>query len=317
MSETLKVGLAQIAPVWLDRKKTTAKICDYVLQAADAACSLVAFGETLLPGYPFWLSSTHGSKFECDIQKDLHAHYLGAAVDLQRGDLQPICEIAKSRGIAVMLGCYELGSDRGGHTGYCSLIFIEANGEVRNAHRKLVPTYEERLAWGSGDGNGLEVFPIGPFTLGGLNCWENWMPLPRTALHGMGENLHVAVWPGAKRNTIDITRFIAIESRSYVLSVSGLLRKSDVPDDFPHRDLVLDSFENEIISDGGSCIAAPNGDWIVEPVCDREDLLIAELDYREVLRERQNFDISGHYSRPDVLKLSVNRDRQNCLEDQP
>ena len=178
-----------------------------------------------------------------------------------------------------------------------------------------MPTYEERLAWGIGDGYGLEVFPLGPFTLGGLNCWENWMPMPRAALHGLGEDLHVAVWPGAKRNTIDITRFAAIEARSYVVSVSGLLRKSDIPSDFPHREMVLDSFDSEIISNGGSCVAAPNGDWIIEPVVNEEALLIAEVDHREVLRERQNFDISGHYSRPDVLKLKINRDRQSVLGD--
>ena len=141
------------------------------------------------------------------------------------------------------------------------------------------------------------------------------MPLPRAVLHGLGSNLHVAVWPGAKRNTIDITRFVALEARSYVLSVSGLLRKSDIPDDFPHRDLVLDSFESEMISDGGSCIAAPNGDWVVEPFCDEEKLLTATIDHNEVLRERHNFDISGHYSRPDVFKMHVNRDRQNLIEE--
>jgi len=289
---TLKVGLGQIAPVWLDRESTTSKICETISQAASESCSLVVFGETLLPGYPFWLGSTHGSKFDCDIQKDIHAHYLKSAVDIGRGDLLPICELAKSNNIAVMLGCYELGFDRGGHSGYCSLVYIDPAGEIRNAHRKLMP-----------------------FQVSGLNCWENWMPLPRAVLHGLGSNLHVAAWPGAKRNTIDITRFVALESRSYVLSVSGLLRKSDIPDDFPHRDLVIDSFDGDMISDGGSCIAAPNGDWIIEPFCREEKLLTATLDHNEVLRERQNFDISGHYSRPDVFKLHVNRERQNLIEE--
>lgn len=310
-----KVALGQIAPVWLDREKTTDKVCDYISQAANESCSLVVFGETLLPGYPFWLGSTHGSKFNCDVQKDIHAHYLKSAVDIGRGDLDPICELAKSNSIAVMLGCYELGFDRGGHTGYASLVYVDPAGEVRNAHRKLMPTYEERLAWGIGDGNGLETFPLGPFQVSGLNCWENWMPIPRAVLHGLGSNLHVAVWPGAKRNTIDITRFVALEARSYVLSVSGLMRKSDIPDDFPHRDLVLDSFDEEMISDGGSCIAAPNGDWVVEPFCGEEKLLTATIDHNEVLRERHNFDISGHYSRPDVFKVQVNRDRQNLIEE--
>ncbi|MEP3477913.1 MAG: carbon-nitrogen hydrolase family protein [Fuerstiella sp.] len=314
MSE-FKVALGQIAPVWLDRQKTTAKVCDYVRQAAEQSCQLVAFGETVLPGYPFWLSATGGSNFNCDLQKDIHAHYLKSAVNIQRGDLQPICDIAKSKQIAVMIGCYELGTDRGGHTGYCSLVYIDQQGAIRNSHRKLMPTYEERLAWGTGDGHGLNVFPLEPFTVGGLNCWENWMPLPRAALHAMGENLHVAVWPGAKRNTENITRFTAIESRSYVLSVSGLFRKSDIPNDFPHRELVLNSFEADLISDGGSCIAAPDGEWVIEPFCGDEKLLVASLDFDQVLRERQNFDPSGHYSRPDVLQLNVNKERQRCIQE--
>ena len=310
MISKFKVALGQIAPVWLDREKTTVKICDYINQAAADGCQLIAFGETLLPGYPFWLSSTHGSKFNCDLQKDIHARYLDSAVNIDRGDLAPICGLAAQHGIAVMLGCYEIGSDRGSHTGYCSLVYIDTDGEVKNSHRKLMPTYEERLAWGIGDGNGLRVFPLGPFTIGGLNCWENWMPLPRAALHSQGENLHVAVWPGCRRNTIDISRFVAIEQRSYVLSVSGLLRKSDIPDDFPHRQTIIESFDDDMISDGGSCIAGPNGDWIVEPKCGGEELIVAEIDHRQILRERHNFDISGHYARPDVLKLSVNRQRQ-------
>ena len=310
----LKVALAQISPIWLNRIQTTTKVCDYIDRAADEDCRLIVFGETLLPGYPFWLSSTHGSKFNCEMQKDIHAHYLANAVSIRRGDLTPICEVATNRSIGVMIGCYELGTNRGGHTGYCSLVFIDPSGQVKNVHRKLMPTYEERLAWGIGDGNGLRVFAMEPFTVGGLNCWENWMPLPRTALHSQGENLHVAVWPGCKRNTIDITRFVALEQRSFVLSVSGLLRKSDIPADFPHYQHVVDSFDSELISDGGSCIAAPDGRWIVEPQCGSEELIMAEIDHQEVLLERHNFDISGHYARPDVRKIKLNSERQAGIE---
>lgn len=315
-SEKLNVGLAQIAPVWLDREKTTEKVCQFINMAADQQCQLVAFGETLLPGYPFWLSSTHGSKFNCDIQKDIHAHYLKSAINVPRGDLDSICKVAKDRRIAAMVGAFELGSNRGGHTGYCTLFYIDAQGQIKNAHRKLVPTYEERLAWGNGDGNGLNTFPLGAFTVGGLNCWENWLPLPRATLHAQGENLHVAVWPGGKENTEDITRFVAKESRSYVVSVSGLMRTSDIPADFPHRDLIVGAYESEMISNGGSCVANPDGSWLVEPFCDEEKLLVATVDHTEVLRQRQNLDISGHYSRPDVFKLSVNRERQQILGEQ-
>ncbi len=314
MNDQIRVGLAQIAPVWIDREKTIAKVVDWIKKAAAEDCQLVAFGETLVPGYPFWLSSTDGAQFNSDRQKQIHAHYLSQAVSIEDGHLDPICKVAADHQIDVMVGCYEVPADRGGHTGYCSLVHVDKTGSVQNVHRKLMPTYEERLAWGSGDGHGLKTFKRGPFTVGGLNCWENWMPMPRAALYAQGVDVHVAVWPGAERNTIDITRFIAIESRSWVLSVSGLMRHEDIPADMPERELIIKNTP-ELISDGGSCIASPDGTWLIEPTVGTEELLVATLDHEPIRRERQNFDPSGHYSRPDVLQLQVNRERQSVLRD--
>ena len=176
-----------------------------------------------------------------------------------------------------------------------------------------MPTYEERLTWSPGDGHGLRVHSIGPFTLGGLNCWENWMPLARAALYGQGEDLHVAIWPGGIHNTNQITRFIAMEARSYVISASGFMRKTDFPPNTPHLEAILKECP-DILANGGSCIAGPDGEWVVEPVIDKEDLIVAVLDYESVLKERQNFDPAGHYSRPDVTQLTVNRQRQTTLK---
>ena len=139
------------------------------------------------------------------------------------------------------------------------------------------------------------------------------MPLPRAALYGMGEDLHIAVWPGSKRNTEDISCFIAKESRSFVISVSGLMRKSDFPADTPHRDIILENAP-EILADGGSAIAGPDGNWVLEPIVGKEGIFIADLDHNRVLEERQNFDPSGHYSRPDVTRLVLDRSRQSTLE---
>ena len=207
----------------------------------------------------------------------------------------------------------ERAANRGGHSLYCSLVYINEEGVIASVHRKLVPTYEERLVWSNGDGHGLRVHPLGAFTVGGLNCWENWMPLSRAALYAQGENLHIAVWPGKERNTTDITRHIARESRSFVISASGLLRKEDIPLSTPYYDEIVNSCP-QVPANGGSCLAGPDGKWVIEPVTDREDLLTATIDHKEVRRERQNFDPSGHYSRPDVVQLRVNRKRQNLID---
>ncbi len=309
----INVALAQIAPIWLNKNKTLEKIKDYIVKAGDLKCDLVTFGESLLPGYPFWVSLTNGAEFNSRLQKEIHAHYIRNAVQIENGDLNKICELAKSKNIAVYLGIIERAQNRGGHSLYCSLVYIDKTGEIKSVHRKLQPTYEERLTWSPGDGNGLQVHRLKQFTIGGLNCWENWMPLPRTSLYAMGENLHVAVWPGAKRNTLDITKFIAKESRSFVISVSGLMRKGDFPKNTPHFDEILANAP-EILADGGSCISGPDGEWVIEPVVNKEDLIVASLDFNRVLEERQNFDPSGHYSRPDVTQLVVNRERQSILK---
>jgi nitrilase len=312
----MTVALAQISPVWLDRDATVEKVCLWIEKASERGAALVAFGETLVPGYPHWLAHTGGAVFDSKVQKEIHAHYLDQAADLDAGHLDPVCEKAKAHGIHVMVGCFERPRDRGGHTGYCSLVYIDADGAIRNVHRKVMPTYEERLTWGTGDGHGLNVFPIGPFTVGGLNCWENWIPLVRTALYGQGENLHVAVWPGGPGLTRDITRFMALEGRSFVLSVCGVLTRDEIPAKIPHWDLIVDSVP-DVLANGGSCIAAPTGDWVIEPADGREQLLVAELSLGMVYEERQNFDPSGHYSRPDVVRMFVNKDRQSILTDEP
>ena len=308
----LNVGIAQIAPVWLDRQQTFTKILDYADQAAKQGCQLVAFGEALLPGYPFWIELTDGARFNASVQKEIHAHYMDQAVQIEAGHLDPLCEMAAASEMAVVLGCIERAGDRGGHSLYCSLVYVNQTGNIGSVHRKLMPTYEERLTWATGDGFGLRVHGLGAFTVGGLNCWENWMPLVRTALYAQGEDLHVAIWPGNLRNTHDITRFIAKESRSYVVSVSGFMRRQNFPPDTPHLKVIMDDCP-EILADGGSCVAGPDGEWIIEPVVEQELLLTATIDHRRVREERQNFDPCGHYSRPDVTQLTVNRQRQSTL----
>ena len=313
MDNILKIAIAQIAPVWLDKLATIEKVEQFIIEAAKEKCELIVFGEGLIPGYPFWLALTGGAEWDKKVNKELHAHYVRNSIQIEKGELNSICKLAKKHNIAIYLGIIERAQNRGGHSIYASLVYINQDGEIKSVHRKLQPTYDERLTWSPGDGNGLQVHPLKQFTVGGLNCWENWMPLPRTALYGLGENLHVAVWPGSEHNTKDITRFIARESRSFVISVSSLMSKSDFPKGTPHLEQILKN-ATESLANGGSCIAGPNGEWIVEPVVNKEGLIIETINFNRVLEERQNFDPVGHYSRPDVTKLIVNRERQSTVE---
>jgi len=310
----LNVGLIQMAPVWLNRAKTTTKIIDYIHQAGAKGCQLVALGEALLPGYPFWIELTGGARFNASDQKQFHAHYCQQAVQIERGDLDGICAALKKHKMACYLGIVERPIDRGGHSLYCAIVYINEQGVIQSVHRKLQPTYEERLTWSPGDGHGLVTHSLGAFTVGGLNCWENWMPLARTALYAQGEDLHVANWPGSVRNTHDITPMMAKEGRSYVMSVGALMRPQDFPESTPHLKAILKNCPSDYLTDGGSCLCAPDGTFLIEPQVGEEGIYTAEIEHQKVYEERQNFDSVGHYSRPDVLQLTVNQSRLSNIK---
>jgi nitrilase len=309
----LRVAAAQIAPVWLDREASLARVVDSIDQAAVSGVELIAFGECLVPGYPFWVERTDGARFDSRLQKDLYAVYVDQAVCLEDGHLAAVCAAARRNAMSVVLGILERPADRG-ESVYASAVSIAADGRIIACHRKLMPTHEERLVWAVGDGHGLRTHRLGEFTVGALNCWENWMPLARASLQAQGEDLHVAIWPGNARNTREITRFMAQEGRSYVLSVSGLMRIDDLPEGLPHAAALKQAAADMPWAAGGSCLAGPDGRWLIEPDETTDGLLIADIDPVEVRRARHNFDPTGHYSRPDVFTLKVNRRRQTIGE---
>ncbi|MHA2131344.1 MAG: nitrilase-related carbon-nitrogen hydrolase, partial [Promethearchaeota archaeon] len=185
---------------------------------------------------------------------------------------------------------------------YCCLLTISKEGEILGRHRKVKPTYRERLVWADGDGLGLKTYQLSDVKIGGLNCWENWLPLARAKLHLQEETLHVAVWPGSLNNTQDITRFIALEGRSWVISISGLLRGSDIShlDEviFPIKEMVNFS---RFLHNGGSMIVDPKGKVVSGPLVDEEGIIYADIDPIVAIEERHNLDISGHYSRFDIF----------------
>ncbi|MFC0527368.1 carbon-nitrogen hydrolase family protein [Phytohabitans kaempferiae] len=306
-----RVAAAQAHPAWLDPAATARKVVRWLEDAAAQDVKLVAFPETFLGGYPFWVELTGGARFNDARQKKAYAEYLGAAVETVGPEITSIVEAARDLGVFVYLGALERATDQARGTVFCSLLAIDPDQGLVGVHRKLMPTHEERLVWGFGDGNGLVVHQSGGLNVGGLNCWENWMPQPRHALYALGEELHVSVWPGHPRNTIDLTRFIALEGRVYSLAANGLISLADVPPAFSLYEELAELTTTDFCT-GGSALAAPDGSWLVEPVAHEERLIVGDIDTAKVYAERQNFDPTGHYARPDIFNVRVDRSRRRA-----
>jgi nitrilase len=304
----LGLAAAQIAPVLLDRGATLRKVLATFQRAAEDGARLVAFPEALIPGYPTWLARTGGAVFDDPLQKELHARYLDQALELPGPELDQLRTAAGDLGASAVVGVIERGAAAGRGTLWCTALSVHPDGSWL-AHRKLVPTYEERLAWGHGDGHGLRVQQVGDWKVGALNCWENWMPAARMAMYAGGEEVHVAIWPGAPGLTRDISRFTAREGRVFVVAASGVLRADELPEDLPAREALVASAEDGLLHTGGSRIVAPDGRELASLDDPVEGVITAELDRALLDGERQNFDPAGHYHRSDVFHIEVDRGR--------
>lgn len=304
----MKVAAVQAAPVFLNRGATTEKVLRLMREAAQQGAELCVFSETFLPGYPVWLMHLVSTLSEPQRQ-EAYGIYLEAAVDPNGPELRAIRAQAKELGIFTYLGFVERAPSGG--TVYCSLAAIHPDHGVLSIHRKLKPTYFERLVWGDGDGAGLQVHEWKEFRIGGLNCFENWMPLARHALYAQGEQLHVSTWPGRPAHTRDLTRFIAVEGRVYVVAAAGVLTASDIPSSFPLKSDLTRVAER--LWDGGTVIVGPDGEPMVGPVEKDEMILYADVDVKKVKEFRMRFDAAGHYGRPDVFSITVNRERQDHM----
>lgn len=297
----MKVAIIQIEPIFLNLKATWDKLKSNISNAVKDGAELITWGETLLPGYPQWISITNGSQFNSPLQKKLYSKYWHEALSLSENPIiLEMQKLAKDLHVMFMGGIAE--KENGSI--YCTLLTIGKNGEILGRHRKLKPTYEERLVWADGDGLGLKTYPSPVGNIGGLNCWENWLPLARASLHMQEEMVHISVWPGSMSLTKDITKFIALEGRMFVISASGLL-KTETLHNFLEKEFNYTDSSNfsteEFYQNGGSWICEPNGKTLVDPLLRDEGILLAEIDQESIIEERQNLDISGHYSRFDVF----------------
>lgn len=302
----MKIAAIQASPVFLQRDATTEKVLDLMRVAARQGAELCVFPETFLPGYPIWLMHLASSLSEAQRQ-EAYAAYVEAAIDPNGPELQAVVEETQRSGIFTYLGFVERAPSGG--SVYCSLAAIHPDRGVLSIHRKLKPTYFERLIWGDGDGAGLKVHEWKGVKVGGLNCFENWMPLARYALYTQGEHLHVSTWPGRPAHTRDLPRFIATEGRVYVAAAAGVLTVSGLPDSFPLKAKL--ATVGEQLWDGGTLIVDPDGTVLAGPVEKEEIILYADIDVRKVVEQRMRFDAAGHYARPDVFSVDINVERKD------
>ena len=316
----MRIAAANIHPAWGQPDEGAERVVEWIARADAEGIDLLAFGETYLGGYPFWLAMTDGARWNAPDQKAAYAYYLEAAVELQGPQLRLIAEAAAEYRVFTYVGVAERRAGTARGSVYCTLVAIDPDHGIVSAHRKVQPTYAERMVWAPGDANGLRVHTFtgregDTARVGGLNCFENYMPHVRLAMYAGGEDIHVSVWPGQAFLNQDITRFIALEGRVYSLAAGAIVSRGDVPEAFP---LAGDLPDGDWFL-GASAIAGPDGAWIEEPVTAEERLVVADVDLARVREERQNFDPTGHYSSSSLFQLRVDRRRLSVadLSDDP
>ena len=306
MSKSITVGIIQAAPVYLKLAASMDKATQLIEDAAGQGANLIVLGETWLPGYPAWLDYCgDAALWDHTPTKQIFARLRQNSIVIPGPETEKLAQLARRLKVVVTLGVNErVETGPGNGTLYNSLLTFTADGQLVNHHRKLVPTYTERLVWGPGDGRGLTAVETAVGRVSGLICWEHWMPLARQALHNSGEQLHVAVWPGVKEMHQLASRHYAFEGRCFVLAAGLIMPAWDLPAEL-QIPAELAAKPDQLILNGGSAIIAPDGRYLAGPVYGEETLVMAELDLAEIDMERMTLDVTGHYARPDIFDFGV------------
>ncbi len=312
MKKPVTVAIIQESPVFLNLGQSMEKALELIRKASGNGAKLIVFGETWLSGYPSWLDNCQDvNLWDHEPVKQVFALTHANSINVPGKETDQIGKLAKELGLTIVIGVNEkVESGKGNGSLYNSLLTITEDGRLANHHRKLVPTFTEKLVWAPGDGHGLNAVDAGFGRVGGLICWEHWMPQARQAMHESGEHIHVAVWPWVHDIHQLASRQYAFEGRCFVIAAGQILRAGDLPKGLKLKEDLPDDPEHLLLK-GGSCIYAPDGSCLLEPQYDRNETIIIEIpDLEMTQRERMNLDVSGHYNRPDVFSLDINRKRQ-------
>lgn len=303
-SESIRVAIVQTESKAFDLSASVEQTVHWMKEAAARGARLVVFGETWLGSYPAWLDHCpEVALWDHGPTKDVFARYRRHCPVISGPEIRTIQEAAAELGVVVVMGVSERVDEGAGNgTLFNSLLTIDANGQVTNHHRKLVPTFTERLVWGPGEPQGLRSVDTAIGRIGGLVCWEHWMPLARQALHISGELIHVAVWPTVHEMHQIASRQYAFEGRCFVIAAGLLMATSELPDDLT---IAAASQDATWVLRGGSAVVGPDGKYVHEPVFDKEELVIADLDPTLAEREKMTLDVTGHYYRPDVFDFAL------------
>lgn len=307
---TFKVAAVQATPVFLDREATIDKACDLIAAAGGEGARLVVFPEAFIPAYPDWVWAIPPG--EEGVLNELYAELLCNSVTIPSDATDRLCRAARLANACVVMGMSERNVEASGASLYNTLLYINAKGEILGKHRKLVPTGGERLVWAQGDGSTLQVYDTPLGKLGGLICWENYMPLARYTMYAWGTQIYVAATWDRGQPWLSTLRHIAKEGRVYVIGCCIAMRKDDIPDRYAMKQKFY-AEADEWINIGDSAIVNPEGQFIAGPVRKQEDILYAEVDPRMVQGPKWMLDVAGHYARPDVFQLTVHMDVRQMI----